>query len=1011
MPPGSAATADRLLDYAAVAANTLRDVATASQIPFLARVCTITLTIIPMVENTRFQRERCLCILEEIHHSLCALTYLAILSDDIQAPRMLDQIAQYAGTLQKFDACLRSQRELGTIKRLFKQGEITAQLDTCETELRASLGIFTAEQAVRLATAVIELNLDTETRHQELLELISSQSSSFDTVSLIGRSSSNVSSGSLSLLPAFPKIFHGRETELEELIDILMATPARVAILGPGGMGKTTLAVAALHDHKVENKYQTRHFISCDSAHTRDSLVAIIASHLGLDTSRTSERALLALLSAGHPCLMILDNFETAWEALEGREKVEAFLALLADIPHVALLLTMRGAERPGKVQWTHPFMRPLLPLEQAAARQTFIEIADEIYDGSEVDQLSDITDNIPLAVHLVAGIAASVGCQDTIERWNLERTALLSAVELLSLMSLLSDGISDLDLVQSNIPILDVPNCKTTLIRTSLAYIDNVGRFKVLAPIRDYIQLARPPSMQLVRPLRKYLIEILKLHAAWWHGSSFASDLVPRIISNLGNLHSILLQGLDSDEDLRESILGIIMLSAFTIPMNRGFTPLMLRLPEVLSGMDDSELHGRFIEARFYDVVASYYHECAGDLEKAEDFCRRALSVISQSNSHTAKLRPLTALGLIEYQRANYSKALHLAHETHRFGRALGNVRGELIGIRLQAMCYTSMGEFKQCMQCLKEGKELVVQAGLQGGQLEILLMGIEAEVYLLKTEYSDARRIQMAILHQTSKVLSPVDHAHALSNIAFLDIVTGACTDVVSRNLNAATTIFGNVPYPHGISISECFRTELRQREGDIAGARGEYMRMFAAAYNRNNQLVGFCLAKLADPTNPVHSDTECERWAIVFLAYTLRPQVRSRLLIHQALRCLGDVLWRQGADDTALNILELALEGFMQMDVHQSRAECMRTMGDVHVHHGDICRAREMWEAARPLFERSEQKKEVVKIDEKLQALGVVQKLDKIPQVELPTPEGTLQDSGADTKKQKSALIPAL
>ncbi|KAF7344686.1 CTLH domain-containing protein [Mycena venus] len=184
MPPGSPATADRILDYAAVAANALHDVAITSQIPFLARVCTITLTIIPMVQNTKFQRERCLRIIEEIHHSLCALTSLAIHSEHIQAPKMLDQIAQYAGTLQRFDSCLRSQQELGTIRRLFKQGEITAQLDTCETELRTSLGIFAAKHTVQLATAVVELNIDTETRHQELLELVSSQSSSFETVSL-----------------------------------------------------------------------------------------------------------------------------------------------------------------------------------------------------------------------------------------------------------------------------------------------------------------------------------------------------------------------------------------------------------------------------------------------------------------------------------------------------------------------------------------------------------------------------------------------------------------------------------------------------------------------------------------------------------------------------------------------------------------------------------------------------------------------------------------------------------
>ncbi|KAF8164361.1 P-loop containing nucleoside triphosphate hydrolase protein [Mycena galopus ATCC 62051] len=463
-------------------------------------------------------------------------------------------------------------------------------------------------------------------RHQELLELISSQSSPGETISSIGQSSLNVSSGSFSLLPASPKIFHGRESELEELVEILMTDPVRVAVLGPGGMGKTTLAMAALHHPKVSYKYQTRHFISCESVHTWDSLVAVIVSHLGLDTSSISERAVLALLSAGQPCLMVLDNFETPWEALGGRAKVEAFLALLADIPHVALLLTMRGTERPGKVQWTHPFIRPLMPLDQAAARQTFIEIADEIHDSSEVDQLLEITDNIPLAVQLVAGVAASVGCQETLEQWNIERTALLSAgydkrsnldisirisvssprmlssphaVQLLSLMSLLSDGISNFDLVKSNIPIPDIPNCKTTLIRTSLAYIDHAGRIKVLAPIREYIQATRPPSRELVQPVRKYLIDLFKIYAALWHGSTFVVDLVPRLLSNLGNLHSVLQQGLDYDHtDLRESVLGILLLNELNLMMNRGLSPLMLRLPEILSGVDDQDIYGQFITA-----------------------------------------------------------------------------------------------------------------------------------------------------------------------------------------------------------------------------------------------------------------------------------------------------------------------------------------------------------------------------------------------------------------------------
>jgi hypothetical protein len=69
------------------------------------------------------------------------------------------------------------------------------------------------------------------------------------------------SSGAFSLLPAVPGIFYGRESELEKLTVALRQSAARVAILGTGGMGKTTLALAVLHHPEIEQQYTHRHFI------------------------------------------------------------------------------------------------------------------------------------------------------------------------------------------------------------------------------------------------------------------------------------------------------------------------------------------------------------------------------------------------------------------------------------------------------------------------------------------------------------------------------------------------------------------------------------------------------------------------------------------------------------------------------------------------------------------------------------------------------------------------------
>ncbi|KAJ7789839.1 hypothetical protein B0H14DRAFT_3161809 [Mycena olivaceomarginata] len=1013
MPPRTFATVDKILEYTLAAGNVLQEVAGATKIPFLERICTFTSTIIPMVQNTKFQKERSLRIVECIHHLLCVLRSLSIQSEDIQSPQMLHQIAQVAVTLQKVDSCLRAQQELGTIRRLFKQSELIGQLDACETELNVVLTSFTTEQMIGFTSTVIKFNMDTETRHHELLELISTQSGSFDTMSSVGILSAFVfqvsfdfsdlaNSGSFSLLPASPKVFHGRESELEHLVDCLLADPARVAILGPGGMGKTSLAVTALHNSKVIEKYPTRHFIPCDSVQTNDSLVATIASYLGLETSRGSARHIVHHLSIQPPCLLALDSFETPWEPTDSRAKVEEFLALLTDIPHVALLITMRGAERPSKVQWTHPFLHPLSPLSPSAAYQTFIEIADEIHDLSEVDKLLELTDNIPLAVQLVANIVASEGSQATLERWKVESTALLStgydkqsnletsiklslssprlaslphAVDLLSLMSLLSDGISDTDLVQSKLPIPEILKCKTTLVRTSLAYVDQAGRLKVLAPIRDYIQTVKPPAPDFVRPLRKYLNDLLRL----WKTV------------------------MDSSSDLGETIQAIISLNQLNLLMNRGLSTLMRHLHEMLPQIDDHRLHGQFIveafrarwfyaipnpdkymdeaiehfrivndiegEARLYTMVARYYADNVHDHKKAQELYQHALTLASQCNSHLVQVGGLIGLAIIESLHGTWSEGLHLSRKAQKIALAAGNLRGELNSLQCQTRCYMGLGDFKHGIQVVNEWKALVLRAGIQGGESEFILMNFEAEVYHLKTEYTEARQFQEVILSHTSPVVSPIGYAYTLVNIAFLDLVTGGSRDAVSHNLQNALNIFQRVQYPRGILLCEVHAVDLKLREGNTTGVCAKYKSAFVSAYSTDNELACYCLAKLADSIHPVHADSEVSKWAVIFLAFVMRPRERSILPVHQALQRLGDVFAQQGNTEEALSILTVTLEGFTWMDVHRNRAECMQTIGDVHFRNGDLSAASTFWMAARPLFERSLQAQAVMEINARL------------------------------------------
>jgi GTPase SAR1 family protein len=126
-------------------------------------------------------------------------------------------------------------------------------------------------------------------------------------------------------------------------MQILAQESPRLAILGAGGMGKTSLARAVLHHPEAIALYDHRIFVACDSATTSVEIADRIAMHLGLKPGTDRTTPVVQCCSKLGPCLLILDNLETPWEPKESRAAVEEFLSRLTDAPQLALLVTIHS--------------------------------------------------------------------------------------------------------------------------------------------------------------------------------------------------------------------------------------------------------------------------------------------------------------------------------------------------------------------------------------------------------------------------------------------------------------------------------------------------------------------------------------------------------------------------------------------------------------------------------------------------------------------------------------------
>ncbi|KAJ7149305.1 hypothetical protein C8R43DRAFT_1107769 [Mycena crocata] len=990
--------------YTHIPTFVLKQLGEVKGIPYLNQIGGVSLLILETFQTVKSNKDQCKLMVAQIDEILYKILGLLVAAPEMPHGEVLGSFAKFAETLQKVDAFMRTQQAAGKFKRFLRQQEHSTQLEDSIPRQQMHLVVSnsstldvikddSARQHEEIINLLSTLELDsisiddsTEIQKHSILSRLTNSLLMFD---VTGKSSSSLS---LELLPRAPQIFHGREHELTELTMILLRDSPRVVLLGSGGIGKTSLAKAALHHHKILEKFESRYFVSCESSFVLGDLQAVIATSVGLDLSRNLSKAIIKFLSGKGPSLLILDNFETPWEPAHNRNQVESFLALLADIPQV----TMRGLERPHNVRWTRPFIGPLQPIDDDAAQRILSDISD-ITEDPDMAELLALTGNVPLAITLIASVASVEGCKGTLSRWAAEHTSLLSeghsresnlelslrvslssprmksepgALELLAVLSVLPDGASDGLLMHTS---SDFLRLKTTLLRTALAYNGADGRLKCLSPVRQFVKKVHGPTAAMAHTLSLYWDEPLRL---WAEYKVPPSGILADLILELGNITSLLeweFRNTTACQQLEEIGYCIVRLDDF-IQSTLGSDGLLrhifaeiankLNHPRLLGLLMIWRLQGRFGPAlpiseapnfisRGIDLLekagrnklqGSYYFR-RGDNVKAVIYWEGAQEMAFKIKDNRGLHRTTCHLAMCKLTTGDYAQAQLLARHAHRIATMAGSFRMEIDAMQQELKASIALGNFHQGIELCTQIKRLTAAASLTDMVDQTVLLDTEADIYLKQTYYLISKSLQQQLVSATSTNKSPLFYANSVANILSLDIQLGTIKreQEVQDILAKTRDIFSSGGYHRGLPMCDRILADFFVHIGRKAEARQIYEKCVWLE-EASAVVKAAALAPLGDLRLGLGDVDSTVNWAMTYFAFAHR--IQSPLWISWALRLLADLCWFWAERNTAIALFHVALDEFARMNVPRviCRAE------------GKKVEAENMIEEAGSLFQMS-------------------------------------------------------
>lgn len=580
-------------------------------------------------------------------------------------------------------------------------------------------------------------------------------------------------------LPPQPTPFVGREVELAEIGRLLDSVDCRLLTLtGPGGVGKTRLALQAAAGH-LDAFADGIFFVPLATLAEPDLLAGAIAQALDLEMGATADPRTQLLVQLRHKeMLLVLDNFEHLLPPppislpLGGIKEGEGAVKLLAELQRQATGITLLVTSRERlnlQGEWVFTVGGLSVQEENSDALQLFAQRACRLRAdfALAMDSLADVgricrlVEGLPLAIELAAAWVRVLSCQEIaaeIEQGigflstNLHDVPqrhrslaavfdhswrLLSAEEqaVLPRLALFRGGFrrqAAAQVADASLPVL------ATLVDKSLLQWNPDGRYAMHEMVRQYALAKLQASGEIGAIQAKhfnYFLDWATIAESHLVGTEMAAWL-EQFESEKGNLRAALAWVLAEGET--ESGLQLVA-TLWWYWYTRGyFSEGRTWLAQALA-RDEMAVPGEARAKALSGAGVLAWNQ--GDYEAARSFYEESLAIKRASGDQLAISAQLNNLGNLAMDQGDYDMARQYHEESLAIKRGLDDEQGIAISLGNLGIVAYKQGDYETARAFYEES--LVIKRKLADKRGISITVGNLGNVLFEQGDYATARTL----------------------------------------------------------------------------------------------------------------------------------------------------------------------------------------------------------------------------------------------------------------------------